>query len=137
MSNSPQGSVETGASAWANVSYFPNDNLAKAIVRAWSDKSFEEQLLTFGRGTSADWSIYLPDIQTSMLLKTSGALAQVDVYLERAVVLTVDQYAWYSDRYKTYQEQPGQFIFVLPEPVGRAPSLATAEVAMAVHPCGI
>src|SRR5271165_2052579 len=109
MSKSPLSYPYAGASAWANVSYFPNDNLAKAIVRAWSDKSYEEELLTFGRGNSADWSKFSSDMQSSMILKTSRALAQVDVYLDSPVVLTEEQYSWYAQTYTTYQAQPAQY----------------------------
>jgi hypothetical protein len=137
MSKSPRSPARTDASSWANISYFPNDNLAKAIVKAWSDKTFEGELLTFGHDAVVNWTDLTKDQINPMLVKTSGALAQVDVYLDSAVVLTVEQYASFVDQYATSREQLAQFIFVLPDPVGRAPSLATAQVAMAVHPCGI
>ena len=34
------------------ISYFPNENLAQAIVKAWSEESYQDQLLTFGRAES-------------------------------------------------------------------------------------
>jgi hypothetical protein len=112
-----------------DLSYYPNDDLAQAIVMAWLDETFKEELLTFGDGKLAAWSDY-PGQRQAMLLKTSKTLEQVGVFLNSPVVLTEKQYA-------DYKAGPGEIVFVLPEPLGQKPSLPTARIAMKMHPCGI
>jgi hypothetical protein len=133
MSTSPRKPASTRASSRDCISYFPNDNLAEAIVRAWSDKSYKDDLLTFGEGNAADWSNHTDQQRDSMLIRTSKALEQVGVFLDKAVVLTVEQY-----ESPDFKEKPGELIFVLPRPVGHTPTtLATARVAMAAQCAGI
>jgi hypothetical protein len=108
------------------ISYFPNENLAQAIVKAWSNKSYEDRLLTFGRNQKADWGVKDRDATYS---KTAGALAEVDVFINQPVVLTVAQ--------ENYKAEKGEVVFVLPDTIGKSPTLATARVAMAVQCRGI
>lgn len=109
------------------ISYFPNENLAQAIAKAWSNKSYEDQLLTFGRGRNADWDVIKDKDATYS--KTAGALAEVDVFINKPVVLTVAQ--------QDYKAIAGEVVFVLPDVPGSSPTLATARVAMAVQCRGI
>lgn len=130
MSKGPQNPGSAGASSRVGVSYFPNDNLAEAIVRAWSDPSYRKDLLTFGDDNAANWEAY-PNQRKSMLRKTSLALEEVGVFLNNAVVLTP------GTQYDTYVKQDEEIVFVLPSQPGRTPSLATARVEMAIHIDGI
>lgn len=130
MSKGPKSPASAGASSRVGVSYFPNDNLAEAIVRAWSDPSYRKNLLTFGDDNAANWEAY-PNQRQSMLRKTSQALEEVGIFLNNAVVLTPGR------QYDTYAKQDEEIVFVLPDIPGRTPSLATARIAMAVHIDGI
>src|SRR5260370_25762747 len=103
MSKSPRIHAPTRASPREECSYFPNDNRAEAIVKAWSDASFMNNLLTFGEHKTAVWTDYSKEDQDSMLLRTSRALEEVDIFLDKPVVLTVDQFA-------TFQKRPGEVI---------------------------
>jgi hypothetical protein len=109
------------------ISYFPNENLAQAIVKAWSDETYEGQLLTFGRDKNADWDL-IKD-KDAAYSRTARALAKVDVFIDKPVVLTVAQQA--------YEAKGGEVAFVLPDKLGKKPTLATARVAMAVQCRGI
>src|SRR5690349_11903619 len=62
------------------VSYHPNEKLAGAIVRAWQDLEFKTRLLTF-RPEQPDFA--KPNYESSR-----AALAEVDVFIEKPVVLT-------------------------------------------------
>ena len=104
------------------VSYHPNENLARAIVRAWSDNAFKTRLLTFESGHA--------DFQKPNFESSRAALAEVDIFIERAVVLTQQQYTGYKKKDK-------EIIFVLPDPLGSTYSLATAQVAMAATCVGM
>jgi hypothetical protein len=136
MSKKPQSPAQARASRTKkrsylpdeDWSYYPNDNLAQAIVNAWADPKYKEELLTFGVGKAASWAAY-PGQRDAMLLKTSKALEQVDIFLKSPVVLTPEQYP--------YDAQPDEVVFVLPDMLGKKPSLPTARVAMKMHPCGI
>jgi len=116
-------------------SYHPNENLAQAIANAWSDDSYRERLLTFPVGQStADFK----DVTEGMFEKTSGALAEVDVFLDKPVVLTVAQFENAREKWLSYEKtEKGLIVFILPEPLGKRPSVATAKIAMAVRPQGV
>lgn len=111
-------------------SYYPNDNLALAIVKAWSHPEYKAALLTFPAGEDADWTKYSGEYD-SRTRKTSKALEDVDVYIDRPVVLTVQQWAGYK------KHDDKEVTFVLPDVIGKQYSMATAQVAMAVTPAGM
>jgi hypothetical protein len=95
--------------------YHPNDALAAVIVQAWSDKGFQAQLLSGA------------NLMNKASTKT--ALEQVGIFLNDVVVLTPTEYAG-------HKPTPGQTVFVLPDPIGKA-SMETARIAMASTCCGI
>jgi len=95
--------------------YHPNDALAALIVQAWSDKGFQAQLLSGANLINK--------------ANTKTALEQVGIFLNDVVVLTPTEYAG-------YKAKPGQTVFVLPDPIGKA-SMETARIAMASTCAGI
>jgi hypothetical protein len=103
-------------------SYHPNEALANAIVKAWSDQEYRRRLLTFPGDNMRN-----PNHQS-----TRAALSEMGVTIETMdpVVLTPQQYA-------TYRRRANQIIFVLPDPLGSVHNLGTAQVAMCVHPFGM
>jgi hypothetical protein len=119
------GTTITAASAMAStgraaegspeISYFPNDNLAEAIVKAWSDTKYRDDLLT--------------DINNKNYKKTADALAKVGVFIDKPVVVDVKD--------ANYKAQDGEIVFVLPKMPGTTATLATARVAMALQARGI
>ena len=115
--------------------YHPNENLAQAIANAWSDESYMERLLTFPLGQpTADFK----DVTQAMLRKTSGALAEVDVYLNKPVVLTVDQFENAKEKWLSHEKSEKELVvFIMPKPLGKRPSLATAKIAMAMRLQGV
>ena len=112
------------------VSYAPNEALASAIAKAWSDAAYRMRLLTFPEGDAADWSKVPANDHNGMLARTRHALAEFNVFLDSPVVLTPKQYADYK------QLNPDTEVnFVLPSPpasLGNRYSLNTAKVMMAV-----
>jgi hypothetical protein len=124
MSKEPRPSQPT------HISYHPNDSLAMAIVRAWSDPEYKRRLLTFPEKDEADWSKIKDPARREMIRKSSKALAEVDVFLEMPVVLTSEQYDDYKPKAKK------EVVFVLPDPIG-GNSLETARIAMAVQVRGM
>lgn len=111
------------------ISFAPNDALAEAIVRAWTDRTYRDELLTFGE--KDDWKKMSAAARAAKIRKTSEALEKVDVFLDNPVVLTAEQFATYKSSSKD------QVVFVLPEPLSTKPTLATAKVAMAVTCRGV
>jgi hypothetical protein len=102
--------------------YHPNEALANAIVKAWSDDEFRTRLLTFPGS----------DMRNPNYQSTRDALSEVGVNIDKLVpvVLTPQQYA-------TYRRRANQIIFVLPDPLGSVHNLATAQVAMCLHVFGM
>lgn len=116
------------------VSYHPNDSLAHAIVRAWTDESFKKRLLTFPEHTAPDWSKFADEDRQKMIGATRDALAEVEIFLDSPVVLTPDQFGQYRPK------DDSEVIFVLPSPsivYGKRYTLDTARVAMALCPFGM
>jgi hypothetical protein len=111
------------------ISFAPNDALAQAIVKAWTDQRYRDDLLTFG--DKDNWNKMSPAARAAKIRKTSEALEKVDVFLDSPVVLTAKQFAIYKSSSKD------EVVFVLPEPLSTKPTLATAKVAMAVTCRGV
>jgi hypothetical protein len=121
------GTTITAASAMASTgraaegspenSYYPNDNLAEAIVRAWSDTKYRDDLLTDITKGEKDYK------------KTADALAKVSIFIDKPVVVDVKD--------ANYKAQDGEIVFVLPKMPGTIATLATARVAMALQARGI
>jgi hypothetical protein len=77
----------------APVSYYPDDNLAAAITRAWTDPGFKDRL------RERDYTT------------PSAALAEMGITVPRPVVLTPKEY------YAGYKKQSAdEVILVLPDP---------------------
>jgi hypothetical protein len=109
-----------------NVSYAPNDDLARAIVKAWSDTGYRNRLLSYGPGVPvADYT--KPDYES-----TSLALQEVDVHILQPIVMTVAQYAGFNTFIQGGGKAPPGVLFVLPDPLGSQATLSTARVAMVV-----
>jgi hypothetical protein len=114
-----------------DVSYHPNDSLAQMIVDAWVDDDFRHHLLQ--RDAAGH-----PTHDAVRLARTS--LAQAGLFLERAVVISEDEYN------NGYQIQPAdiksEVVFVLPnqqrvKPRTNQSLLETARLLMAATPNGI
>jgi len=104
------------------ISYHPNDALALAIVRAWSDNGFRNRLLTFP-----------VNMQTPQVDNTRAALREVGISIEpplTPVVLTQQQYS-------TYTRLQNDIIFVLPDPIGSIHSFYNAQLAMSITCMGM
>jgi len=104
------------------ISYHPNDALALAIVRAWSDNAFKNRLLTFSPGTAA-----------AQYNSTRDALREIGISIEpplNPVVLTQQQYP-------SYAPLADQVVFVLPDPIGSIHSFHNAQLAMCITVLGM
>ena len=130
MSNGQKGSYPTGTPD----SYYPNENLVVAIVRAWSDPGYRDRLLTFPDGAAADWKAL---DRAAAYRKTSSALAEVDVFINSPIVITEDQRSTYVFPKQSLTDANRELLFVLPAVFGSNPTAASARIAMAVTPCGI
>jgi hypothetical protein len=111
------------------ISFAPNDALAQAIIRAWTDQTYRDDLLTFS--DKDNWNRMSAAARAAKIRKTSEALEKVDVFLDNPVVLTAKQFATYKSSSKD------EIVFILPEPLSTKPTLATAKVAMAVTCRGV
>ena len=87
--------------------HYPNDNLVRAIVKAWTENSFRDALLTYpDLHTEQDWQKRAqPDYA-----RTGNALKQIDASYDCPIVLTQAQYEW---GYQKARDQ--EVIFVLPD----------------------
>jgi hypothetical protein len=79
--------------------------LAAAIVKAWNDQSYKQDLLTFPDG----WEGMSKQQRDDRIDRTRKALQQQGVSLDKPVVLRIDQFANYE------MEAPDEIVFVLPE----------------------
>ena len=109
-------------------SYHPNDALAQAIVRAWSEPHFRDKLLTFPeKDAKAIWDKRNSAEYEKTIERSRESLESVGVYLTSPVVLTQKQYQTYKKKHDD------EVVFVLPDaPIqdeGKK-SLATARVKM-------
>jgi hypothetical protein len=119
-------SVKIPAPDWA---YTPNDSLAQMIVDAWVDKDYRDSLLA----RETDKVTVTP--AAAKLARIS--LAERGIYLERAVVITEDEY---DNDYVA--QAPNEVVFVLPNHQRVTPRpgqslLETARLLMAATPNGI
>jgi hypothetical protein len=112
-----------------DFSYSPNDSLAQMVVDAWVDKGYRDSLLERG----ADGITVTP----AAAREAKVSLAARGYYLERAVVITEDEY----DNDYTRQAD-NEVVFVLPNldrvtPRPGQTLLETAKLLMAATPNGI
>jgi hypothetical protein len=101
--------------------HYPSDNLVSAIIRAWTDTSFKDRLLSYGERTDLNGV-------TPNKARTKEALAEMGIFVDSAIVLTNEQFG------PSFQKpDPGDVIFVMPkaptENKGKY-SIATARAAM-------
>jgi hypothetical protein len=119
----------------SSPTFFPNDNLVRAIARAWSDESFKKRLLTFTHEDTADWSRFSDVQRNQMILKSGEALAEMEVFLDAPIVLTQKQFDGYNKK-----DKEKEIVFVLPnapQALGNKYSLGTAQVVMALTCAGM
>jgi hypothetical protein len=112
--------------------HHPNDHLVGAIIRAWTDNSFRRALLTYPNlNKVAGWRKRAkPDYQ-----KTSKALAEMGIHVDRPVVLTQAQYEWGYDKARDHD-----VVYVLPDAPSKHHakySVSTAKTQMQFHPMGM
>lgn len=108
-------------------SYHPNEKLANAILDAWKDAKYRDNLLTFSEPYTDGQTPTNQDYAT-----TKGALAKHGIHIAKPVVLTPSQHA------VGYQKAPGEVVFVLPDPLdANDGELHDAEIAMVITPCGM
>jgi hypothetical protein len=105
------------------VSYHPNEALALAIVRAWSEPNYKSRLLSFSETEHGNFAN--PNHTNS-----SAALAEVGVYIGEPVILTEKQYPEYLNFVKGGPIPKA--LFVLPETLGGTFNIATAQTAMSM-----
>jgi hypothetical protein len=103
------------------ISYHPNDALAHAIVRAWSDDAFKNRLLTFSE-----------NMQQRDHERTRAALREVGIVIE-----TMDPVVVTEEQYRAYNEQDNHIVFVLPNPLGALHSMHNAQIAMCITTLGM
>lgn len=112
--------------------HHPNDHLANAIVRAWTDKPYRDALLTYPKLNSATgWKKRgKPNYK-----KTSKALEEMGVHVNNPVVLTHAQYEWGYEKAKDHD-----VVYVLPDPPAKRHAMyshQTAKTQMQFHPMGM
>jgi len=110
-----------------DFSYIPSDSLAQMIVDAWVDDDYRASLLE----RKADGTV-----TDAAAAAAKVSLAGRGFYLERAVVITEDEY----DNH--YVAASNEIVFVLPDGDRVAPRpgqslLETARLLMAATPNGI
>jgi hypothetical protein len=97
--------------------YYPNDALAQAIVKAWTDTSYRNRLLSFPTNNFA-----------SPQSSSSAALLEVGYSVENPIVVTEEQYIAYLN---LVRNKPPANFFVLPAP-RESKTMDAARAAMAV-----
>jgi hypothetical protein len=113
-----------------DFSYIPNDSLAQMIVDAWVDQDYQNSLLERdSTGAVTDAAAKVAKI----------SLAERGIYLQRAVVITEDEY---NGDYTVPTQHPNEVVFVLPDADRVTPRpgqslLDTARLLMAATPNGI
>jgi hypothetical protein len=111
--------------------HHPNEHLVSAIIRAWTDPSFRKALLTYPNLKKAGWRKRpKPNYQ-----KSSNALAEMGVHIDRPVVLTQAQYEWGYEKARDHD-----VVYVLPDPPSKRHakySVSTAKSQMQFHPMGM
>ncbi len=99
--------------------HYPNDNLVSAIIRAWLDPGFRQNLLSYPDLTTPEaWSASStlpPDYKNAR-----ESLAEMGVYVENPIVLTPQQYQW------GYTKSGCDVVYVLPN----EPSLSSARYSV-------
>jgi hypothetical protein len=103
------------------ISYHPNDALALAIVRAWSDESFKDRLLTFSA-----------DMQTRDHERTRAALREMGIIIESKTPVVVTE-----QQFLSYPREKDHIVFVLPDPLGSIHTFANAQLAMSIIVLGM
>ena len=101
--------------------HYPSDNLISVIIRAWTDDTFREDLLTFTDAPKPS-----PRKQGDYA-KTKKALHEMGIFIDYPVVLTPKQFE------KGFEKEGREVVFVLPEEPTRTEgkhSVATARAAM-------
>ncbi len=111
-------------------SYHPNEGLALGIVRAWTDNSYKDRLLSFPPPAP-------PDYANPHFTSSSAALAEVGVYINEPIVVTEAQYPDYLKFLSIHGQPIPKALFVLPDPLGTTFTLATAQAAMVMTPLGM
>jgi hypothetical protein len=109
------------------VTYYPNDGLAQAILRAWTDSVYRGKLLSYGPDPAVDFTKQQPSYTN-----TSLALAEVGVHITQPIVMTVAQYAGFKTFIQGGGKAPPGVLFVLPDTLGNLYTMDTARVAMTV-----
>jgi hypothetical protein len=133
MAKGPKGGAVKDPSTLPSRSYHPNESLAKAIVRAWTDATFKKNLLTFGdKDDRAIW----PDADRSPIYgRVSKVLQEFGISLDKPVVFSTEAQLANYDYTKA---EAGEVYFVLPRAdISRTPTLGTAVVAMSLCAMGI
>jgi hypothetical protein len=114
-----------------DFSLSPNDSLAQMIVDAWVDQAYQDSLMerdASGKVTDA----------AALIARVS--LAERGIYLNRAVVISEDEYNNDYTVPAAYADE--EVVFVLPDPSRVTPRsgqslLDTARLLMATTPNGI
>jgi hypothetical protein len=112
-----------------------HEQLAEAIVRAWSEEAYKERLLTFPSGSSET------KISNKDRAQTGAALKEFGIDLGNpVVVLTEKQFAEFVEVESGNRSYRGisktDVIFVLPEPVGKK-RINEVKEAMLLHSLGV
>jgi hypothetical protein len=128
--------MSTAGAVLPPVSYHPNVNLVAAIIRAWTDPDFRDQLLTYPGVVPAATGWKPAGTPTAAhYARVEAALEQMGVSLNKPVVLTVAQHA-----HGYMKGDDSEVVFVLPDPppyVGGKYSPFTAGEAMRNTICGM
>jgi hypothetical protein len=114
-----------------DFSFNPNDSLAQMIVDAWVDQAYQDSLLQ--RGANGE-------VTDAAALVARVSLAERGIYLNRAVVISEEEYNNHYTIPAAYSDE--EVVFVLPRPGRVTPRsgqslLDTARLLMATTPNGI
>jgi hypothetical protein len=104
-----------------------HQNLAAAILKAWKEPSYKDELLTFPKG----WEGMTKAQRDARIEGTRMALHNQGVSLDKPVVLRPDQFPNYK------MEAPDEIVFVLPEVPPSGSTLKDVESAMNAHSLGV
>jgi hypothetical protein len=128
--------TKKGAAAAVHIpvpdfSFSPNDSLAQMIVDAWVDQAYQDQLLE--RDAAGE-------VTDAAALTARISLAERGIYLNRAVVISEDEYNQDYAVPTAYADE--EVVFVLPNQARVTPRsgqslLETARLLMAATPNGI
>jgi len=100
------------------------DNVAKIIVRAWSDPGYKKRLLTVPG--------HHGESEEQARERTRAALAEEGINIAEASLVVLNE-----QEFESYTAKEGEDVLALPEPIGAGRSLKEAKEALVLHCWGV